>query len=209
MTDKPLSRRRAGTRERLLDAAWSEFTSRGYAVTSVENVCERAGFTRGAFYSNFTTKDDIFLALHRRQVDRVISELETRRARRRGAADLAETVAEVLGGLASDREWYLLRTEFLLHAARRPEAAAALVTSRTQLRDRLAEILAETLEELGLHATVPVGELAGWLLLVDDGGIARSLIEPVDPHDALRSLTPLIVAGATETVERSCGKAVG
>ena len=55
--------RREATRNRLIQAAIHEFALRGIDATSVEQLCEQAGFTRGAFYSNFATKDDLCVAI--------------------------------------------------------------------------------------------------------------------------------------------------
>ena len=57
------TRRREATRQKLLDAAAQVFAEVGLDAASVEAICERAGFTRGAFYSNFETKDELFLEL--------------------------------------------------------------------------------------------------------------------------------------------------
>ncbi|MGH8975530.1 MAG: TetR family transcriptional regulator, partial [Acidimicrobiia bacterium] len=54
---------RAQTRARLLESAAALFAERGFHGTSVEDIAERAGFSRGAFYSNFEHKADLFLAL--------------------------------------------------------------------------------------------------------------------------------------------------
>lgn len=53
---------REETRRRLLDAAGRIFARRGYEAASVEEIAEVAGFTRGAFYSNFRDKDELFVA---------------------------------------------------------------------------------------------------------------------------------------------------
>ena len=86
MTDVVTSRRRDLTRQRLLDAAAEVFAEVGLDAASVEAICERAGFTRGAFYSNFDSKDELFLELAGRVAgERVaavrarVAELETRR----------------------------------------------------------------------------------------------------------------------------------
>ena len=55
--------RREATRQRLLQAAMGEFARHGIDATSVEQISEAAGFTRGAFYSNFEDKDALILAL--------------------------------------------------------------------------------------------------------------------------------------------------
>ena len=67
-----MKRSRPATRERLLDAASEVFGERGFAAATVEEVCERAGFTRGAFYSNFATKEELLLALLDREEAQVL-----------------------------------------------------------------------------------------------------------------------------------------
>ena len=69
-------RRRAETVERLLDAALETFAEIGFAAASVEDICRRGGFTRGAFYSSFRTKDELFAALFERETARNLSRAE-------------------------------------------------------------------------------------------------------------------------------------
>ena len=59
--------RRAATRERLMDAAVVMFAEKGVLGATVEEICEQAGFSRGAFYSNFDSKDDLCLAVIQQQ----------------------------------------------------------------------------------------------------------------------------------------------
>jgi len=69
MTRQRLSREqsREQTRERLLDAAHAVFTQKGLALTSVEDISAAAGYSRGAFYSNFEDKTELFFELLRRE----------------------------------------------------------------------------------------------------------------------------------------------
>ena len=64
----PVTARRAQTQERLMAAAGRVFAERGIIGASVEEICEAAGFTRGAFYSNFADKDALVLALIRQSI---------------------------------------------------------------------------------------------------------------------------------------------
>ena len=77
-TDALLTPRRQRTRERLIDAAYDVFAEEGVHASTVEQVCERAGFTRGAFYSNFTSKEELFAALMERQQDILLAALATK-----------------------------------------------------------------------------------------------------------------------------------
>lgn len=72
MTEQPLSPRRALTRDRLMDAALDAFAEKGVLASSVEEICERAGFTRGAFYSNFESKEDLCVAVTARATDEIM-----------------------------------------------------------------------------------------------------------------------------------------
>src|SRR5687768_16952449 len=68
-------RPRAETRQQLLEGAARVFARRGLHGTSVEEVSEEAGFSRGALYSNFESKEDLFLALWEERIERRRQEL--------------------------------------------------------------------------------------------------------------------------------------
>ena len=82
--DPPITARRAQTRERLLAAAVAVFADRGINGASVEEICEAAGFTRGAFYSNFADKSELVLALLEAQHDRSVRRRQPGRRRHEG-----------------------------------------------------------------------------------------------------------------------------
>ncbi len=126
------SRRREATRQKLLDAAAQVFAEVGLDAASVEAVCERAGFTRGAFYSNFETKDELFLELAgnvaRERVAAVrgrVGELERQGAFHHAPANAFEIIQQVLDVSADDRLGVLLMNEIRIHALRNPDLAQA------------------------------------------------------------------------------------
>ncbi|EED6225695.1 helix-turn-helix transcriptional regulator, partial [Salmonella enterica subsp. enterica serovar Haifa] len=86
----PATRSRENTRARLLDAAAQVFAEVGLDGASVEAVCERAGFTRGAFYSNFDSKDELFLTLAARVADARVDAVRTRVEQMRADGALGE-----------------------------------------------------------------------------------------------------------------------
>ena len=63
------TRRREQTRARLLEAAFRVFAARGFGRVPIEEICAAAGYSRGAFYSNFATLDDLFFALYRERAE--------------------------------------------------------------------------------------------------------------------------------------------
>jgi AcrR family transcriptional regulator len=67
--------RRQQTRQELLSAAEACFVTRGFHTTSVDEVAEQAGYTKGAVYSNFASKEDLFFAVYERRVEQVLTEV--------------------------------------------------------------------------------------------------------------------------------------
>src|SRR5262245_42298650 len=163
---RPLSRKRRQTQERLLDAALDAFAERGFHGASVEDVCERAGFSRGAFYSNYSSKTELFIALYLRQSQRVLAALDKHAIPAAASApegDLAGMVTNTITAVPHDRRWFLVNAEFALHAIRNPAAGASFAAARARTRARFAEHVTEVLEEMGLELTVPPDNLARWL----------------------------------------------
>jgi AcrR family transcriptional regulator len=200
---RPLSRKRRQTRDRLLAAALDAFAERGVYGTAVEDVCARAGFSRGAFYSNFSSKDELLVALYDQQASAILAAL-TEQAPPAGAA-LEEVVGSLVAAVPQDRRWYLVSTECALHAVRNPEVGRALGEARERIRARFADRVTELLAAHGREPAVPVAELVRWLFAVHEGGMAQAYIESGEsgepggpgPNDLTGRLAPLIVAAAT------------
>jgi AcrR family transcriptional regulator len=194
--DRP-KRRREVTVERLLDAALETFAEQGFAAASVEDICSRGGFTRGAFYSSFTTKDELFAALYRREVSRDLARVEEQLG---GLADEADPVTAAvdrcLSAFCKDRTWVLVATEYALHATRHPEAAAVLQAHRVELHAQLTGLIERTAESAGLRLTLPAGQLARAVTALHDGVTLLSLSEPADAAELERPALLLLLQGA-------------
>ncbi len=72
---KRVTRRRVRTRAKLLDAAFAVFAAKGFGRVSIEEVCEAAGYSRGAFYSNFGSLDELFFALYRDRAELIADQV--------------------------------------------------------------------------------------------------------------------------------------
>ncbi len=173
-------RRRSATRARLLEGALEVFAERGFHGASVEDICDRAGFTRGAFYSNFGSKDELVLALFEATTDRLLEQIT---ALLPELANQPGTLLDAVLGLLDDaapdqRQWHLISTEFTLHALRSPEAADALIRQRTVFRQRLTELVEEIVRTGDLRLSVPADQFVRLVIAVHEGARAQSLLEP-------------------------------
>jgi AcrR family transcriptional regulator len=178
----PARRRRAETVERLLDAALQTFAEIGFAAASVEDICRRGGFTRGAFYSSFRTKDELFGALFARETARNLTRAEEHLAGIEDEADpVTAAVERCLSTFRADRTWILVLTEYRLHAARHPEAADAVREHVAALHDRLTGLIEDTVARAGLRLTVPAGQLARMVLALHDGVVMNTVVQHL-PH---------------------------
>ena len=163
--DVLLTPRRRRTRDRLLDAAYEVFAEQGVHASTVEEVCERAGFTRGAFYSNFTTKEELFAALMERQhslqlatlaikVDRLRPRLEAITGPLDEAA-LGELLLDFFTGPVDDRTWCLIDHEFRLMSLRDPEVAAVFAAHQEAFETSLLAIVGRALDLAGRRFVLP------------------------------------------------------
>jgi len=170
---------REQTRSRLLAAAQRLFVAQGFAGTSVEDIAEAAGYTRGAFYSNFEDKDDLFLALLDESLANRVAELNELAGE---SASLPDFFGRIIRSNESRemRRTTILHTEFWLYAARNPHVRKKLAErQRNELRafERAIEAQFKT---VGLEPPVDIHE-AGYVLLALDTAIPR--LKLTDPED--------------------------
>ncbi|WP_059008245.1 TetR/AcrR family transcriptional regulator [Streptomyces specialis] len=168
--------RRVRTRQRLLDAALEVFAEEGFGRSTVEQVCERAGFTRGAFYSNFTSLDELFLAMWERRSARMLDDL---RAALDGMPEAApeEALRAALTAIPVDEAWYRVTAEFTAHALRNPSLRRVMVAREQAIQDTVLPIVIRALGRAGRR--VPDEAALGQALVaVHDGTSTQVLMEP-------------------------------
>ncbi|GAB7184079.1 ScbR family autoregulator-binding transcription factor [Kitasatospora sp. Ki12] len=197
------TKRRPRTRAALLQAALETFAEYGFRAASIEQICERAGYTRGAFYSNFSSKEELFLALFDEHSDRILRRM-TELVDSIATEDLTvQALVDVLCEVEpAERDWYLVSTEFTLHAIRDPQAAWVLARHDARLRTQLARALTDHLARAGRTLTADPDEVARLLIAIREGGLAQSYVEPEQlPPGRLerRFLEPLLTALTTDS----------
>ncbi|WP_432064453.1 TetR/AcrR family transcriptional regulator [Streptomyces sp. C10-9-1] len=168
--------RRARTRRRMLDAALQVFAEEGFGRSTVEQVCERAGFTRGAFYSNFASLDELFLAMWEERSERMLEDLREALAEVT-AASPDQALRAALGAIPVDDAWYRVTAEFTAHALRNPALRRVMAAREQAVLDTVLPVVVATLARLGRR--VPeVTALGRALVAVHDGTAVQVLLEP-------------------------------
>lgn len=143
---------RQQTRDKLLEAARRCFTRAGYAGTSVDMIAEDAGFSKGALYSNFDSKEAIFLDLLERHMSGEVAASAGFLPPDGTADDAIERIAARYASDPVDLNWCLLSIEFSLHAMRSPAFAAR----RAELFDRHYRDVAAIIVAVAGRASVEV-----------------------------------------------------
>ena len=183
---------RARTRTRLLEAAAEVFVERGFHGASVEEIAERAGFTRGAVYSNFRDKADLLLALLDQRTAEQVADVTAVVNQASSPAELFEALKARDMRHEPSPDWLMLRTEFWLYAMRHPEVRPALAERARALQEQYAGAIAAQFTAVGLEVPARVDDLALIVQLIDEGLPARRWIDPSLDEDTFFDLVGLL-----------------
>ena len=171
----------AQTRTRLLDAAEEVFAEHGFGATTLERIAERAGYTRGAVYANFASKDDLFLAVLDRWLDEDISRGGRINEESPSVGDALARLRELDGNRFADRGRFLLLTEFRLYALRNPAVAPRLAEYERRCLAWYADVIRSWLPD----PPVPAERLAAIVLAMENGIATLAHVAPdAVRHDA-------------------------
>ena len=175
-----LSRAEQNDRNRalLLAAARRVFLERGYYAATLDLIADEAGFSKGAVYSRFASKADMFLAL----LEDRISERAAQNARLAGELAGTGNFAAVLD-LAERAErdapgWRLLVTEFRVHAARDPELNRRYAALHARTVNGVAQMFAKVSKDGAEDLPVPPRQLAELWLAIETGRALEHIVDP-------------------------------
>jgi AcrR family transcriptional regulator len=174
--------KQAETRARLLDAAEQVFLRRGLQGSSVEEIAAEAGFTRGAFYSNFKSKDELFVELlHARVYDRYAELAQQTQSQPASPREQLRWGIEQMRKMyeGQDGEWLLrLWLECLTQAARDTEFRKLAATFWSGNRALLTEGIKRAFEEVDRKPPLPTKEIATAMIALDIGLVVQNLVDP-------------------------------
>lgn len=187
----PATRSRENTRARLLDAAAQVFAEVGLDGASVEAVCDRAGFTRGAFYSNFESKDELFLMLAGSVAEQRVNAVRARVdeiAADGGLSegcDPVELVQQIMDAGGDDRLGVMLMSEIRIRALRDAQFGSAYLVQEREMVSSIATIITDIVSVSSLELKIPADEAARMLMIIWEGMTVRGAMAGQD-SDQLR-----------------------
>ncbi|MER5602446.1 TetR/AcrR family transcriptional regulator [Streptomyces sp. NPDC002265] len=204
-----VTKRRVRTRANLLSAAFSVFAAKGYGRVSIEEVCEAAGYSRGAFYSNFDSLDELFFALYRERADLIADQVAGALALDGPDLDVPAAVDRVTEVLLLDLDWLLVKTDFLVHAARDPVVAQTLLEHRARLRRAVADRLARARGHTELPAVLGDADGAAHAVVAAYDGVTTQLLLDKDVERARAWLKQLLTALLTDGSDKPAAQRGG
>jgi AcrR family transcriptional regulator len=198
--------RRQQTRQELLTAAEACFVTRGFHAPSVDQVAERAGYPKGAVYSNFAAKEDLFFAVYERRVERALTEVvpSLRQAGAERAFDWLVTAT--MERRDPDDGWLAVFFEFWGHVVRHPELRERFAAIHARFLEPLAEAVQHLAEHRGLTlpADVTASQVAVAWNAMEVGLAMERLTQPQTVDVALaRRMGRLLLDAVLDTTRPS------
>jgi AcrR family transcriptional regulator len=206
--DRPSLRdeQKALTRRRLLDAAEVVFARRGFHGASVDEIAREAGATTGALYSNFSGKEDLFLALFERSAQADVHDYTEVFTTQATPEEQTREVADVWMRILRERPHYFpLVIEFWAYAIREPRLREPLAERFRTLRAASASLLTQGAERRGISLSPEFAERLGLLITALGNGLAlEKLLDPdAIADETYGELLTLIFGAFGELARRS------
>ena len=191
------------TRERLIEAAQRLFVKYGFGGASIRDIAEEAGYSQGAFYSNFSGKEDVLLEILSRYKAREMQQFTVMLdAADINSDDVLASLDSWAASLNHDANWSMLVVELQLHANRNPAFAVEYEAMWQQHRDELGFLIDRLFRHMGLIPQVDTSEMAaGFMALAH--GLALQRVDAGPDQSGLLIMVFLrgLIAGATRQAD--------
>ena len=205
-TRKRLSREESRdlTAQRLVEAAQSLFARQGLDATSVEDIAEAAGYSRGAFYSNFKTKQELLFEVLRQDQERINAEFAVALDDAMPLEQVQARVTQIYGALYSESDSFMVWTEARMLSARDAafrEKFAALIAER---RDFAMALIGYVYKRMGVTPGVSLEAVAmGFISLIEGLRLFGASCPSELPAELARSTLTLFVDAVLQMAGRS------
>jgi AcrR family transcriptional regulator len=198
--------RREQTRQELVSAAEACFVSRGFHASSVDEVAERAGYTKGAVYSNFASKEDLFFAVYERRVEQVLTEVAPGLRQLGAERAFDELAAGAMHRRDPDDGWRAVFFEFWAHVVRHPELRERFAAIHARFLEPLADAVRQLADDRGLTlpSDVTASQVAAAWNAMEVGLNLERLTQPQTVDRALaRRMGRLLLDAVLDTTQPS------
>ena len=175
------------TRGRVLAAAQVVFSRHGYHEATLREIAAAAGVSKGAVYYNFSSKDELFLALLEVRMTERLREIRAVYGRDSTADASARAARDYVNNLKRNRDWIALFFEFVAHAARDEQFGAQFAARFKRFWGELAGVVEQRAHEEGVALPLPAEQLA---IAIDVLGIGFMIPRIVDPERVPDDLLP-------------------
>ncbi|HZP88456.1 MAG TPA: TetR/AcrR family transcriptional regulator [Burkholderiales bacterium] len=197
------------TTSQLLDTARAIFLERGYHRATLDEIAEAAGLTKGAVYSRYGSKDELFLALLDQRYADISQVFAEGMAKSASFAEwLRREARRVMAQRRKEGDWYLLLLEFWTHAARDPQLRRAVAERHNRVVQLLADGFTQAKDKFGLNFEWPATKLArvGNAMLI--GYTLERVLDPSSvPESLIDSMFELLPLKAVERPARGVPRA--
>jgi AcrR family transcriptional regulator len=151
----------------------------GLDGASIDRIAADAGYTKGAFYANFASKEDMFLEMLDERFAEELDHFEAVMAGPEEVLDAARTAADdLISYIDRDPEWPRLYQEFAVHAARNEDFRKEFAARQRAVRARMAETFAKRTDVLGIQPALPHAQVAAMTFVMADGFLFDRILDP-------------------------------
>jgi AcrR family transcriptional regulator len=200
--------KQARTREKLMRSAAKLFCRQGLDQASVDDIAQDAGFTKGAFYSNFKSKEELFLAIldakFAEEIDRIEASLQTDEAPDEAARHAGE---DFIRSFRSDPEWMRLYMEFIAYAARNEGFREELLTRCRAMDARLEEVYAQWHERIGITPPLPLSQITRMVSIAADGFLIWQQLDPSLSEELYGTMLAVFMQGLGAIAQQQAAEA--
>ena len=190
-------RRRQHTRDLLLDAAEEVFAKKGFEGASLEEIAETAGYTRGAIYKHFGSKEELFLAANTRFNERYVQAFTD--VLDPGVPieqwDLPTVARRWREMSVVDADRLALGSEFSLYVLRHPEVRPLVAEQQHAIARMIADFMEQQAARLGTKMRFPAMTLARVAMAASDGINMAGFVQGEDAEDVFETFLELLVSG--------------
>ena len=189
------------TRDALLQAAARLFCKRGLDGASIDELAQEAGYTKGAFYANFKSKEELFLVMLDERFAEELERIDQALAGTQEPEAEARAAATDFIHFAGDEDWPRLYIQFVAHAARNEDFREELATRHRAMRARLGEILERWKQGTGHEPPVPIEQITAMMSFMADGFLTDRLIQPELSEELYPTMVGVFLRGLAAIAE--------